>query len=58
MHCVGLPIEDWREGGAAIGRLPDPAAGRGDVERVRLALHDREVHDPPAHVGRTDAAGL
>src|SRR5262249_27353534 len=46
------------EAGSAVGRLPHAAAGRGDVERVRVALDGDDVRDPAAHVGRADAPGL
>src|SRR5262249_30651895 len=53
-----LVVEDGSDGGTAVGGLPDAAAGRGDVERIRVALDGHDVGRPAAHVGRPDAPRL
>src|SRR5581483_6944156 len=51
-------VEDRRPGGAAVGRLPDAAGGRGDVVVAEVFRVDGEGDDAARGEGRADRAQL
>ncbi len=51
-------VEDRLEDEAAVGRLPDAAAGRSDIDRERILAYGVDRRDAAAHAGRTEGAGL
>ena len=51
-----LTVEDRREGGAGVGRLPDAARGDGDVPDPRVGRIDGEIPDAAGHQRRPDPA--
>lgn len=47
-------VELVGERGAVVGGFEKTAAGGGDPVRARVGIHDGEIRDATAHVGRAD----
>ncbi len=54
VRLLVLPLRLERR--AAVRRLPQPAVGAADPERLRVSGDARDRRDSPAHVGRPDLA--
>ena len=53
-----LVVEDRLEVDAAVGRFPQPARGRADVDHVWVAIYSVDGGDTTAHARRADSAGF